>query len=232
MTTETITDYETVEKEKEITRCDGPGCTHTDEDVTLVNVCINPKVESIEKERTIPIQIFDDVHDRDAALRKKQARLREERETKDIIELSRQQDISPALGRKEEVVVENVKSSAKVDLCQNCISEFFNVDVEGDIEDIEIDDGEVKVIENVENVRSISTDFSSFPVWVYLLCILIWPATLLSFALADGPDQKNISKMNKYEIDKTWKEEVNTFIRIIFFGNIFWLFCAIIYLQI
>lgn len=223
MTTEIITDYKTVEKEKEITRCDSPGCTHTDEDVTLVNVCINPKVESIEKEKTIPIQTFDDVHDRDAALEKKQASLREKRGTKNII---------PGLGRKKEVVVENVKSSAKVDLCQNCISEFFNVDVEGDIEDIEIDDGEVKVIENVENVRTISTGFSSLPVWVYLLCILIWPATLLSFALADGPDQKNISKINKYEIQKAWKEEVSTFIRIIFFGNIFWLFCAIIYLQI
>ena len=98
MTTETITDYETVEKEKEITRCDGPGCTHTDEDVTLVNVCINPKVESIEKEKTIPIQTFDDVHDRDATLRKKQASLREERELGDLFK--RDDSISPGLARK------------------------------------------------------------------------------------------------------------------------------------
>ena len=145
MAKEKVIEYETVERQEEITVCDHCGKTEKNADA-MIDVTINPTVEKREVKEIIPIQRFDD----EAEMRKEYEKMRPMN-----FNLT-----SYGIGERKVSEIKNTQCSTKQDMCLSCIKEFFDIDIPDD----EITDGvnfknNDLVINTTKEVRSIWPNF-------------------------------------------------------------------------
>ena len=167
MAKEKVVDYETVEKTETITVCDN--CGRTDEETDIIDIAINPRFETRDDYELI--EVYDDPS---AA-----QRVIDEIKSHQAVNSMRQMGI----GRTPKIV--GAESDASADLCANCVTEFFGVEIEPEqeVEGVEIDDGEVTVNVTEEAVRNYPT--WDFPNEIRYFTIVGWPVIYL-FSMLDA----------------------------------------------
>jgi len=146
MAKEKVIEYETVEREEEITVCDHCGKGEKEADA-MIDVGINPIVKKREVEEIIPIQTFDN----EAEMRKEYEKIRP-------------MHFDPAsygIGEKKVSKIKGTQCSVKQDMCLSCVAEFFDIDIPEDevVDDVNFKNNDL-VINTTKEVRSIWPNFT------------------------------------------------------------------------
>lgn len=137
MAKEVVKEFETVEKQREVTICDN--CGVTEEEKTIVPVGINPQVEEKSTEQWDVVEVYDDKAFAEAEIRSK----KKTQIPRGLQNLER----GWGVGMRRNRDVKNARVSAKTELCVGCIDTILNVDIPEDeeVSDIEFEDGGVAI---------------------------------------------------------------------------------------
>jgi len=159
MTTETVTDYETREVQREVTTCDRDGCTHSSTDESeFIEVAANPEYV-VSSETTVTLH-----EDVDSAANKLSRvdthRLRQNRPELYRADINnRLSETGDCFTIKTGETTERVEADVSLDVCKRCFTTLFIDEGVGERPDVTVDDDGITVTKHVKQEPYLSLSF-------------------------------------------------------------------------
>jgi hypothetical protein len=181
MTTETVTDYETREVQREVTTCDRDGCSHSSTDESeFIEVVANPDCV-VSSETTVTL------HEDVEGAANKLSRVDTHRLRRNHPELyktdinNRLSETGDCFTMKTGETTERVEADVSLDVCERCFTTLFTDADVGNRPDIEVGHGGITVTEHVEEKPYVSVSLPNpagvferlEPRWLFVLSALI-----------------------------------------------------------
>lgn len=133
MTTETVTDYETQEVEREVTVCDRDGCEYRNADESeFVEVAVNPRYVTDTDWKVMTVFEYEDAA----------SEALEERQLPKY-DFPDDPRIKHAVSKRRRMTA--AEAQASLDVCEQCFTTLFADVAVGDSSDVTVDGGEVTV---------------------------------------------------------------------------------------
>lgn len=152
MAQETVTEYETVEKQKTRTLCDN--CNRTEEEEDILTVAINPQEKVRETQNLELVRTYENELEAERFIRDKST-------PTSTTTIDGQEVYGVGMNYNTKTV--NMNASATADLCASCVFDLFGIEIpEGEeVEDISL--GETRV--NIDTTKEVTTVWPQIPEW-------------------------------------------------------------------
>jgi len=148
MAQETVTEYETVEKQKTRTLCDN--CNRTEEEEDILTVAINPQERQKHSQNLELIKTFEERDNAELFIDgQKKAQAYDE-----IVRGIDKKELY-GVGWNHNTKTVNMNASATADLCASCVFDLFNIEIPEDEEVEDINLGETEV--NIDTTKEVTT---------------------------------------------------------------------------